>query len=496
MAFSLRCTSHIFRRIMRTFCSSTRCSSRNPGDVNDHDGIQNKSPAHTSPSEAGGYKDPVEFLRKELKQFGTEVKLPVPRETDICIVGGGLIGLSVAYWLKQRNPQGFNLAVIEKDPTYSRASSVLSLGGIRQQFSLPENVQMSMFSSEFLRNVKEHLGVLEKELPDVHFNPQGYLFLATENGVEHFTRNHEIQIAQGAKVELMSPEKLKKKFPWMNTEDIALGSYGLQNEGWFDPCLLMAALKMKLASMNTTFITGEVVGFDGESQQTIVNGVVRERKRLHIVKVKAQDGLVYPMTFAMCANCAGAWSRDVARLAGIGSGDGPLSVDLPVEPRKRYVYVIHCPDGPGLNMPFMVDPSGIFIRREGLAGYYVCGASPTSDLYDELDYSMQPNYFHEHVLPILIKRMPSFEHAQVKNAWAGYYDYNHFDQNLIIGNHPYHRNFLFANGSSGHGTQHALAIGRALMEFIIDDEFQTIDLSQFSFDRVMDDDPLFEDAIV
>jgi len=102
---------------MRAFCTTTRCSSRNPGD----DGIPNKSPAHPgpAPTEAGDYKDPVEFLRKELKQFGTEVTLPVPRETDICVVGGGLVGLSVAYWLKQRNPKGFNLAVVEKDPSVS-----------------------------------------------------------------------------------------------------------------------------------------------------------------------------------------------------------------------------------------------------------------------------------------------------------------------------------------------------------------------------------------
>lgn len=121
MAYSLRCTSHISSRIVRKLCSRTRCSSRNPGD----DGIQNKSPA--PPSVAGGYRDPVEFLRKELKQFGTEVKLPVPRETDICIVGGGLVGLSVAYWLKQRNPKGFNLAVIERDPTVSVLTLPLAL---------------------------------------------------------------------------------------------------------------------------------------------------------------------------------------------------------------------------------------------------------------------------------------------------------------------------------------------------------------------------------
>lgn len=85
---------------------------------------------------------------------------------------------------------------------------------------------------------------------------------------------------------------------------------------------------------------------------------------------------------------------------------------------------------------------------------------------------------------------------QLLSAWAGYYDYNYFDQNLIIGNHPYHRNFFVAAGSSGHGIQHSPAIGRALMEYMTDDGYKTIDLTRMSFDRIMDDAPLLERGIV
>ena len=85
---------------------------------------------------------------------------------------------------------------------------------------------------------------------------------------------------------------------------------------------------------------------------------------------------------------------------------------------------------------------------------------------------------------------------QVKSGWAGYYDYNYIDQNLIIGNHPHHNNFFFANGLSGHGLQHSVAVGRAVMELIVDGGFKTIDLSRFSCERFLSEDFLEEEKIV
>lgn len=85
---------------------------------------------------------------------------------------------------------------------------------------------------------------------------------------------------------------------------------------------------------------------------------------------------------------------------------------------------------------------------------------------------------------------------QLKSAWAGFYDYNYIDQNLVIGNHPYHRNFFFANGLSGHGLQHSVAVGRALSELIIDGKYTTIDLSRFEFERLLTEDFLVEEKIV
>ncbi|RXM92447.1 FAD-dependent oxidoreductase domain-containing protein 1 [Acipenser ruthenus] len=118
-----------------------------------------------------------------------------PERADVVIVGGGVVGWSVAYWLKkkERIRDGVRVVVVERDPTYSQASTVLSVGGIRQQFSMPENIHMSMFSCDFMRNINEHLDVMNEDPVDLQFNHAGYLFLASENGAEIMEHNYNIQ---------------------------------------------------------------------------------------------------------------------------------------------------------------------------------------------------------------------------------------------------------------------------------------------------------------
>ena len=146
------------------------------------------------------------------------------RDTTL-IVGGGPIGLCTAYHLALSSPCA-NITVLERDPTYARASATLSAGGIRQQFSLKQNVQMSIYGRDFLRSAHELLRVDEEEV-DVQFQEKGYLFLAsTESGAGVMRRNYEVQVGERAGVKLLNCQELKEKFPWLNTDDIVLGSYG------------------------------------------------------------------------------------------------------------------------------------------------------------------------------------------------------------------------------------------------------------------------------
>ncbi|KAK5608629.1 hypothetical protein CRENBAI_022868 [Crenichthys baileyi] len=283
--------------------------------------------------------------------FQINPNLP-PETADIVIVGGGVVGWSIAYWLKQKEKlsRGMRVLVVERDPTYSQASTVLSAGGIRQQFSLPENIHLSLASADFMRNINEHLSVVNEDPVDLQFNQSGYLFLASEEVAHIMEQNYDTQRFAGAKVSLLSPQQVKEKFPWINTEGVVLASYGLENEGWFDPWTLLNAFRRKAMSLGVMQCFGEVADF-------------------------------------------------------------------------KYT-------------------------------------------------------------------------TSVTSAWAGFYDYNTFDQNGIIGMHPLINNMYFATGFSGHGLQHSPAVGRAVAELILDGEFKTLDLSGFSFRRILTQEPMLEQNIV
>ncbi|KAK7496987.1 hypothetical protein BaRGS_00011723 [Batillaria attramentaria] len=454
---------------------------------------------------AGRYRSPWSILKEEFKGVAQgqsiDNALPVPRETDVLVIGGGAVGSSVAFWLKNRNPKAMSVTVLERDPSYTRAATMLSVGGIRHQFSLEENIQLSMFTTDFLRNIKQHLSVLDESPPDVQYNNQGYLFLATSRSAPLLEKNVQLQRKMGAKIDLMSKEQLGAKFPWLNTAGVEVGSYGLEGEGWFDPWLLVKALKQKNISLGVKYVTGELEAFETQEEREKYSeggGPDRPHKSLVNALIRTRDDKLYSTKFAMVVNCAGPWAGEVAMKAMIGSGENiDLATPLPVEPRKRFVYVVHCPDGPGLDTPFLVDPTGVYFRREGFGGYFLCGASPEKDKEPSTaDLDVDYNFFNDLIWPTLSKRVPAFECLKLKSAWAGYYDYNYADQNLIIGNHPYHRNFFFANGLTGHGLQHSVAVGRAIMELIVDGEFKTIDLSRFGFERFLMDELVTEDHIV
>ncbi|KAJ4923706.1 hypothetical protein JOQ06_013985 [Pogonophryne albipinna] len=373
---------------------------------------------------------------------------------------------------------------------YSQASTVLSAGGIRQQFSLPENICLSMASTQFMKNINEHLHVLNEDPVDLQFNHSGYLFLANEEVAHIMEENYKTQRSFGAHVSLLSATQLKEKFPWINTDGVALASYGLENEGWFDPWTLLHAFKRKALSLGAEQCIGEVTDFKYTSNiATTAEGDQVAQSRITSVKVQVSNSLEYqPIECAIVVNAAGALSGKLAAMLGIS---------LPVEPRKRYIYVFNCPDGPGLDTPFLIDCSGVWFRREGLGGNYIAGTSPEEALEpDTSDLEVDYQFFEEKVWPHLASRVPALEKLKVTSAWAGFYDYNTFDQNGVIGLHPFLNNMFFATGFSGHGLQHSPAVGRAVAELIMEGNFTSIDLSNLSFRRIIQKEPMLERNIL
>lgn len=406
-----------------------------------------KKPQYSAPIEAIDH-----FIqnREDITLFQTHC--------DVLVIGGGGMGSSIAYWLKQRAQDGLNVVVVEKDPTYKEASTPLSVGGLRQQFSLPENIQMSLYGADFIRNIKEHLG----DDVDVNFAPHGYLMLADERMAETLKRNSRLQNELGARNEILTAKRLKEKFPYLNTDGIELGCHGLEKEGWFDPWMMLYSLKKRAIEHGAHFLHAEVVGFEFQAQKDmLVEGVpAGTYESLNRVIVKMPDGSVEPIKFGICILAAGAQSGNIAKMMKIGKGtDSVLSVPLPIEPRKRYVYVFGCEEdknpeaGSTLNTPIVIDPTNVYFRREGLTGNYIGGRSPETiekePPIDNLDVDY--DYFDTDVWPHLAHRVPKFEAIKVKSAWAGFYEYNTFDENGIIGPHSYYHNLYIASGFSGHG---------------------------------------------
>ncbi|OXB81236.1 UNVERIFIED_CONTAM: hypothetical protein H355_014280 [Colinus virginianus] len=423
---------------------------------------------------------------------------PPPEQADVVVAGGGVLGWSFAYWLKtlENRRHGMRVVVVERDPTYSQASTVLSAGGIRQQFSLPENIRLSLHSATFLRTINEHLWVPNEPPIDLQFQPSGYLFLASEHGAATLEAGVKLQREEGVKVVLLSPTQLKAKFPWINTEDVAVASYGLENEGWFDPWSLLNAFRRKATSLGVYSCVGEVTSFVMDTADN-TPGMAQGFARVKYVNVRLPDSLEkQPVSCAVVVAAAGAWTGKLLDSATAGLRGSLALSPLPIEPRKRYVYVWHCPDGPGLETPFLIDTSGAYFRREGIAGNYLGSMSPPEGREpDTGNLEVDHDFFQEEVWPRLAHRVPAFQSLKVKSAWAGYYDYNTFDQNGVLGPHPQLQNVFVLAGFSGHGLQQAPAAGKAAAELLLHGS-SSIDVSRLAPGRLWGSEPLLEAAIV
>jgi glycine/D-amino acid oxidase-like deaminating enzyme len=173
---------------------------------------------------------------------------------------------------------------------------------------------------------------------------------------------------------------------------------------------------------------------------------------------------------------------------------GWAGIDLPVRPRRRSVYVVDCRERPA-RFPLTIDPSGLWFRPEGT--YTICGMPAPADADpDEPPLEVEYDRFEPEIWPALARRVPAFAAVKLVGAWAGYYDYNTFDQNAVVGPAPGLDNFILANGFSGHGLQQAPAVGRAIAEWITAGRYLSLDLSPLGYERIPQDRPLREDNII
>lgn len=388
---------------------------------------------------------------------------------DVIIVGGAAVGSAAAYFLQSNPDFTGSLLVLEKDLSYQYCATTLSAASIRHQFSTPENIQMSQFGTQFLRQFSQQMAV-DDIPPDPSFYEGGYLFLAnTNSGKQILEQNHHLQTQLGADIALLQPAQIKNLFTWMNTKDLTAGALGLSGEGWLDAYGMMQGMRRKAIALGATY------------WQAKVQSVRIEKSKVTAVILDNQQTI----SCNTLINAAGLGATELAR---------QMKIDLPVVSKKRCVFYFKSP-AQLPNCPMTIDPSGAYFRPEGDG--FIAGIAPPAD-QDPIctNYDVQHDLFDEIVWPLLAERVPAFEALRLVRSWAGHYDMNTLDQNVILGPHPDLSNVLFANGFSGHGMQQAPAIGRALSELILYGHYRSLDLSRLGWERILEQRPIIELNVV
>lgn len=384
---------------------------------------------------------------------------------DVVIVGGGIIGSSIAYHLLRETGAG-TVGVIEPDPTYELAAAPRSAGGIRRLFSLPENIRMSQYGLQFYRDFPETMAVDGEPAP-IDFRQGGYLFLAGAADAAILEESIELQTSLGVGVDRLDRGSLKARFPSLAVDDVALAAHSPE-DGWIDPYSAVRGFRRKAISLGAAYVEGRVAGFAKDA--TAVRAAVLADGR----RVAGDAFVVAP----------GAWIGEIAAMAGM-----PLPIDA--MPRLMHYFVTREALEP---LPLVKDISALGFRPEG-AGYV--GGFAEWDAPGGIDYSIDHGYFERRVWPALMARVPAFESVKVERSWACHYARNRLDHNAVIGRWIGGcENFLAAGGFSGHGVMHAPATGRAVAELVLHGEYRTLDLSRLSYRRVIDDEPYAEGGIL
>jgi len=396
--------------------------------------------------------------------------MPKPTTYDVVIAGGAAMGSAVAWWLARLGGGRCRVLVAEPDPGYRHASTALSVASIRQQFTQGINVAISRFGISFIKNIRDNIQL--EGIPDrLDLVENGYLFLAGSAKAEAAMRAAvALQRAAGAATELIPVAALAHRFPYLDPAGLCLASFGPRDEGWFDNMALLSAFRRGARAAGVTYLAASVVGI--------------ERVAGRVAAVRLSDG--QRVATGALVNAAGTRAAQVMRM---------VDEDIPVEPRKRTVFLVDAPNVRAPGAPLLVDPSGFYLRPEG--DKWLCAIVPETDAaVAPDDFEPDRGAFEQAIWPRLYARAPGFDAVKVVGCWAGHYAFNTFDQNAIVGAMPGTPNLYAVNGFSGHGLQQAPAMGRAVAELILEGRFIGLDLSALSPARIAENRPVVEEAIV
>lgn len=380
---------------------------------------------------------------------------------DVIMAGGGVMGCATAYYLMKADPT-MKVAIVEMDPSYKYNSTVLSDGNMRLQFNLKENILISQYGMERMKTFSDDMAVGDWR-PQIDFRQQGNLFLSDDEHVANAKAGLAMQQSLGCEVEWLEPAQVKARFPLYDESMFAGGTFG-RLDGTMDPQAILTGFRRKSVDLGATYIQAEVAE------------VLRAGDRISGVRLTDGRTLSAPVV----VNSAGAWGTKLARTVG---------VELPIDPVMRNVFVVQAPVSPDVLYPLTVFPSGVYLIHEH-EGQFTCAKSRDDDPIS-FDFSLDREKFMDVVWPELVEYVPAFDRLKVVGGWAGLYDVNRFDGNVVLGEWPTLKGFVLVNGFSGHGFQQSHAIGRYLAETIRGDAV-SLDLSIFAPGRILENKPVYE----
>jgi len=381
---------------------------------------------------------------------------------DVVIIGGGIVGSSIAYHLVASGCK--NVLVIERETAQGKGSTGKSMGGVRAQFSTPVNIQMSLYSIPFYASFDERLGY------PAGYRPQGYLFCATSGKhLAYLRTNYEKQVALGlTNVDLITADDIRHRFPQLRSDDMVGGSF-CSTDGFVDP----------YSAMNG-FMAWAIDHGAKLWKNTRVTGIERDERG--IAGVETTRGAV---ATRKVVNAAGAWAAEIAKMVG---------VDLPVEPLRRMLVPTEPFDRFPHTAPMIIDMSNGFHFRPEALGFLLAWNDPEETAGFKTDFEAS---FIEKILTRAADRVPVFENLAVnpKRAWAGLYEMTP-DHHPILGEAPGMPGFFLANGFSGHGVMHAPATGKILADLILAGRCDLVDTSLLGLSRFAEERMIEETAVL
>jgi sarcosine oxidase subunit beta len=373
----------------------------------------------------------------------------IPNQTQVVIIGGGVMGASTAYHLALKGCK--DVVLLEKEAFFGQGATGRCAGGIRYQFSTEINIRLSQLSLPMLERFEEETGqAIDLRWP-------GYLFLLTnESDIQKFRSNVALQHSLGVRTEWLTGDEIRRRVPQLAAGDVLAGTYH-DKDGLADPNGVVAGYISAARRLGVKALT-----------DTAVTKIETEAGKITAVQTNQSR-----ISCEVVINAAGPWSAVVSDLAGI-----PLPV-IPI--RRQMVTTTPLPEIPA-DFPFIIDfAQSLYFHREGeglLTGMSNVKQSPG------FDQSVDEAWELVH-MEAAIERLPLLARAGRQSAWAGLYEVTP-DAHPIFGGVPDLDGYYLVTGFSGHGFMHGPGAGLLMSEIILEGEGASLDVSGLDYGRFAD----------